>query len=125
MQFRTRYVAFSEADQLAYSDLLAEAFPDARYFDDMDGERNVNGVPPEMPAHRTLASCSRKRRSLFVFDPHWRPKWRLHEQWNEWGFARRPCPNADYEINTMAMGPHYGAPEHLVAGRIYFRCRRG
>ncbi|MCP5367168.1 MAG: hypothetical protein H6907_11940 [Hyphomicrobiales bacterium] len=125
MQFRTRYVAFSEADHLAYSDLLAEAFPDARYFDDMDGERNVNGAPPAMPAHRTLADCSHKGRILFVFDPGWRPEWRLHEKWNEWRFGRRPCPNADYEINARIMGPLYGEPEQLSAGRIYFRCRRG
>lgn len=128
VRIRTREIIFSSADQLAYAEILARAFPDIRFLD-IPSTLPKNEKPPEATV-RSLAECSREE-VLIVFDPAWRPAWKCDSDMpssNRWYVRDLPLPNGSFERGRgirrreQHKDPGDGkTPESIESGRIYFR----
>src|SRR3546814_901230 len=91
--FRSREFVFTPIDTAAYSDLLADAFPDFRYFN-APPPAPEGPSPPEIVVWPTLKACHRFKTVRVVSDPHWTPKWERDERYGWWILKERPFPYA-------------------------------
>lgn len=125
---KTRYVFFTMADWLAFSDALVEAYPQARY-----NIRPAHKIGPERPAaiwERYLMDVPRPGKNdaagsdkiIMAFDPDWQPEYQTFRFDNDppdiirWGrekhepmpyvmFRRYAAPDAD-ELATVTSFGH-------------------
>lgn len=119
-------LVFLPEDEIAYANLLTEAFPNLRFIDD-PGSAQEGDVPPEKTC-RSVAEC-RYGSVFLVFDPSWEPVWRIDG--NRWYIQNPPYPNGDWSRGGVG---YYGrffeafgreSPETICPGRIYFRVVAG
>jgi len=128
VRIRKREIVLSSADQLAYAEVLAREFPEARFLDD-PYTLPKNEKPSEATV-RSLAEC-RCENVVIVFDPAWRPEWKGEPnspKSNCWYIRNLPLPNGRFErgrgIRQKKRPDDTFAgeiSEGIESGRIYFR----
>ena len=72
----SRIVWLTEVDWRNFTDMVAEAFPTVRYYDDLTYAETVAAARPERPVYKSLFETRNAYTGHFVegcFDPDWRP----------------------------------------------------
>ncbi len=131
--FRGREWIAILADELAYADLLAEAFPGVRFVESGNSV-SIDKPPPDIQPRASLADCVDTMVHI-VFDPSWTLRWRPNKATGWWTYDPDPLPNGT--MNRMTIWQPQGAPRPLpynmdgrstwgrYNGRVYFRIRSG
>ena len=124
------------ADELAYADLLAEAFPGVRFVEKYVSAATKDPMPDIRP-RATLAECPAETVHI-VLDPTWEFRWRYERDkicgtYGRWVYGELPLPYGTIERNPF--GRRKGGPERwplnvdhaseLEEGGIYFYSERG
>lgn len=105
----SRKVWFTMADWQALGDLLAERYPQARYFVYPDWPRGEAIPKPDISFHKHLMGLTPKSPLgiMMVFDPEWQPV--IEKRWYNketepddwwWGLSATAKPNVLFRITT-------------------------
>ncbi len=133
VRFRVREWVVTLADELAYADLLVEAFPGVRFIESRNPV-SIKKPPPNIQPQASLADCVSYMVDI-VFDPSWTLQWRPCKEVDWWCRGPIPLPNGTMDRETiwrpegaprpiprdMEKISHWG----LYKGRIYFRIAHG
>lgn len=129
--FRGREWVVTLADELAYAELLAEAFPGVRFLESRNPV-SINKPPLDIQPRASLTDCVASMVHI-VFDPSWTLRWEPSKVSNWWTYDSDSLPNGT--MDRMTIWYPRGAPGHqpydmdgtshwgagLHKGRIYFR----
>lgn len=132
--FRGREWIAILADELAYADLLAEAFPGVRFVESGNSV-SIDKPPPDIQPRASLADCVDTMVHI-VFDPSWELRWRtvwIREDYSVWTHGAIPLPNGTILRETLQLssGPKDYEPidmdkePRLHAGQVRIRVEPG
>ena len=122
VSFRCRKACLTPADLTAFSNLLMENFPTARYFLRPPLQsREPDADHPEVPvADRFLDLPGADL--YMTFDADWRPQWRRAGYYQSWSLIYPRLPDVRFDIGRMRPADDQ-RPEHIQTTDIQCSCR--
>lgn len=121
VSFRCREACLTPADLRAFSALLVENFPTARYFEkphlrDLDGPE-----PPDITIALRLHDLN-DYQVYMTFDEDWLPQWNKTEYYGDWALAYPRLPDVRFLVGRM-WPANEQRPERIDSFEIQCSCR--
>lgn len=121
VSFRCRKACLTPADLRAFSTLLVEYFPTARYFADPDLQGLDGPWPPEVVIAFRLHDL-RDYEVYMTFDEDWLPQWGRAGYYGEWSLAYPRLPYVRFLVGRMRSADQR-FPERIDSLEIQCSCR--
>lgn len=128
VHMRGREWVMTLIDEIAYADLLRDAYPGVRFIDCPVNPRGE--APPNIRPLRSIQECLQPTVNI-VFDPGWSPQWTPGYYPGWWSMERMPLPNGTIDRGNIRLsrdGPwrvDQDQRDTVDGGRIYFRMAPG